>query len=231
MLLTRTITKKIIGATLLTIGLQGTVNASAIYNEVDDTLRLIDVNQDVVYFTESYANGVGRYTVTNNVENSAIIGFGVTNFNTIAAIESDGQKGIYEDFGGGHNDITSWYYNAFTLTADNWETADLGWQIEGSAAELFGEAETFFTEGENTLNWYSSNDGAIYGGLTWDGFVFLGNLPASSLYALVYDEASDSVFMTNAIAPLNATVSNVDEPAMIGMMAILMVLAGYRRKR
>ncbi len=226
-----TLTKKIIGTAALTCSFLGAAIAGPIVDEVPDGLNLIDVNQDIVYFTESYVNGIGRYTVTNNVKNSTLVGFGVTNIDTTAAIESDNNPGSYYDFGGGLNDNNSWYYNAYTIDATNWDAQSLGWGAGDQTAEqLFGDIDSFFEGAENTLNWYAANDGAIESGVTWDGFVFLGNIPASSLYAIVESEDFGGTYISGPIAPLNEAVAEVDEPAMFALVSLLLIAAGYRRK-
>ncbi|MBJ2135197.1 PEP-CTERM sorting domain-containing protein [Paraglaciecola chathamensis] len=208
-------------------------------------------NLDAISFTESYADGLGRYTVTNELENSLLVGFGVTNIDTTAKIETAEDWGSYvESSGAGNVDDNYFYYEAYTINAENWATQVLYIEesnsdndgggfynpAEYTAQDLYGDIDSFFTNGENTLNWYSANDGALWGGNTWDGFVFYGAQPASSLYGILTSQGQSApTVFANGITPTSVTTTpdatNVPAPGALGLLAlgILGVALGRRR--
>lgn len=208
-------------------------------------------NLGAISFTESYADGLGRYTVINELENSLLIGFGVTNIDTTAKIETVEDWGSYvESSGAGNVDDNYFYYEAYTINAENWATQVLFIEeptsdndgggfyshAEYTAQDLYGDIDRFFTNGENTLNWYSANDGALWGGNSWDGFVFYGEQPASSLYGILSSQdGSAATVFANGITPTNVTTTpdatNVFAPSTLGLFAlgILGVALGRRK--
>ena len=69
----------------LMIGFHSQANAVAISSP---DFSLVDSSKTAVYFSEyfDYSTGMGYYDVTNNVNNSILVGFGVTNVNTLSLI-------------------------------------------------------------------------------------------------------------------------------------------------
>jgi hypothetical protein len=189
--------------------------------------------------------------VINELENSLLMGFGVTNIDTTAKIETVEDWGSYvESSGAGNVDDNYFYYEAYTINAENWATQVLFIEeptsdndgggfyshAEYTAQDLYGDIDSFFTNGENTLNWYSANDGALWGGNSWDGFVFYGEQPASSLYGILSSQdGSAATVFANGITPTNVTTTpdatNVFAPSTLGLFAlgILGVALGRRK--
>ncbi|GAC22542.1 PEP motif-containing protein [Paraglaciecola mesophila KMM 241] len=208
-------------------------------------------NLNAISFTESYADGLGRYTVTNELGNSYLAGFGVTNIDTTAEIETVEDWGSYiESTGGGNVGDNYFYYFAYTVNAENWATQVLYIEepnsendgggfynpAEYTAQDLYGDIDNFFTNGENTLNWYSANDGALWGGNTWGGFVFRGTQPASSLYGILASEdQSTATVFANGITPTNVTTTpdaiNVPAPGALGLLAMGILGTVLRRRK
>ncbi|MDO6840510.1 PEP-CTERM sorting domain-containing protein [Paraglaciecola chathamensis] len=209
-------------------------------------------NLDAISFTESFADGLGRYTVTNELENSYLAGFGVTNIDTTAAIHTQLPDNNYYDFEGGSGVVgeNHFYYDAYTINAENWDTQVLYMERSSSendgggfsqltvytAQELYGDIESFFTNDENTLNWYSANDGALWGGNTWDGFVFYGAQPASSLYGILSSQGQSApTVFANGITPTSVTTTpdatNVPAPGALALLAIGILGAVLRRRK
>ena len=209
-------------------------------------------NLNAISFTESYANGLGRYTVTNELQGSELLGFGVTNTDTTAAIETVETWDTYiEESGGGHVDDNYFYYNSYTINAENWSSQVLYFEQrtvdsgnggggyyspqEYTAQDLYGDIDSFFTNGENTLNWYASNDGALWGGNTWGGFVFHGDQPASSLYAILSVDDGASTTFANGITPTSVTTTpdtnDVPAPGALALLAMGILGTVLRRRK
>ncbi|MDO6557914.1 PEP-CTERM sorting domain-containing protein [Paraglaciecola chathamensis] len=171
--------------------------------------------------------GVGTYTVTNNLLNSTLVGFGITNVDTVAWIDEELDAWV-------GNQYVS--YNAMTIDASNWQTQKLyGYEDEvNTAQDLYGDIDDFFKDGENTLNWYSYFDGALEYGQTWGGFKFYGDGPRSSLYGILEVDGSSNVF-ANGITPTSVTTTpdatNVPAPGALGLLALGILGAVLRRRK
>ncbi|GAC33380.1 PEP-CTERM sorting domain-containing protein [Paraglaciecola polaris] len=169
--------------------------------------------------------GVGTYTVTNNLADSVLVGFGVTNIDTIAWIDDELDTWV------GNQYIS---YFALTIDASNWQTENLyGFEDEANTAQdLYGDIDDFFKDGENTLNWYSYYDGALAYGQSWSGFKFYGDGPRSSLYAVLEVNNSPNVFVSD-VTPLNANtpVNNVPAPGALALLALGIFGMVIRRRK
>lgn len=207
----------------LMIGVHSQANAVAISSP---DFSLVDSSKTAVYFSEyfDYSTGMGYYDVTNNVNNSILVGFGVTNVNTTAGFYSPYSTEL-EPYGFGGNNETTWMYDAITVNESNWDHVYL-WNE--TAQDMLGDYDSFFSDTENTLNWYKANDGALQGGMSWDEFAFVGSQPMSTLYALISDENGNLV-MVDGITPDNVAVTNVSEPGMIALLCA--GLLALRRRR
>ncbi|AXR05407.1 PEP-CTERM sorting domain-containing protein [Salinimonas sediminis] len=202
---------------------------------------LIDSSLPEIYFSESYSDGIGRYTVTNNVAGSQLLGFGVTNHFTYAHIEDTRRPGILTQLGSGELDGVSWNYEAKTIRAHNWAEEQLFYRaVRGtSAQDLLGDIDSILDEDtENTLNWYGATtwkhaidpDAGLLGlpgGVSWDGFVFTDGIPASLLYGVILN-ADGSIFITQGVAPMGDVAIQVSEP---GILTLLLLGSGLLLRR
>lgn len=202
---------------------------------------LIDSSLPEIYFSESYSDGIGRYTVTNNIAGSQLLGFGVTNHFTYAQIEDSRRPGILTTFGSGELNGVSWNYEAKTIRANNWAEEQLFYRASRgtSAQDLLGDIDSILdAHTENTLNWYGATtwkhaidpDAGLLGlpgGVSWDGFVFTDGIPASMLYGVILN-ADGSIFITEGIAPMVGDVIQVSEP---GVLILLLLGSGLLLRR
>ena len=163
---------------------------------------------DGLAITEDFnpGTGQGNYAVQNNTAGYYLRGFGVSNPLSLASVEFYG-----DDFG---CDVApgftnSWCYASKNLYDFNWasETAYFDDQLGPlSFQDIYGDFSDNVEPGENTINWYSAEDGALGPGDFEDFFLFEADFPASLALGILED-GPDTLFFNQA------QVSQVPLPA------------------
>lgn len=152
---------------------------------LSDTVTLIDASKEAVYFTETATTGGGTYSIHNNVANSNLMAFGISNTGSTAFV--DGTPG--DTFGcefGASGPGSNWCYGASNLNASNWAQTSLYYDFDTgndvTGFDAFGDFANVVDAGEDTLNFYTAVDGDILGGQSSTGwFGFSDSVPASQL--------------------------------------------------
>lgn len=113
---------------------------------------VLDGSKDAIYFGEAVDEfGNGQYTVTNNTVDYGLFAFGISNVDTLAWVSSIGRT---------FNCGLGWCYEAITLNAVNWNSTVIDFS-GNTGMDIFGDISNVMDSGENTINFYLSNDGMI----------------------------------------------------------------------
>ena len=168
----------------------------------------------------------GNYAVQNNTP-YFLTGFGVSNPLSDAFVESIGDRFGCDVAPGFTN---SWCYASQNLYDFNWatETAYFDDQLGPlSFQDIYGDFSDNVEPGENTINWYSAQDGALGPGDFEDFFLFSANVPTSLALGILEDfQGSDPVFFNQA------SLSDVPLPAAAWLFgSALLGLGVVKRKK
>ncbi|MCH9670468.1 MAG: VPLPA-CTERM sorting domain-containing protein [Gammaproteobacteria bacterium] len=174
---------------------------------------------DPVYFTET-SNGLsGQYTLYNNTQDHRIVGFGVSNFETVPWVGAIGSRYGCE-FGGN----AAWCYGSLALSAANWALEDLRDGLSGQ--DIWGAFSNVVDTGDNVVNWYAADDGDLGPGDSWDGFLFSPLLLASQGTVILEHANTGNLLFGSGLQP-----SAVPLPAAAWMLLSGFVVLGAWRKR
>lgn len=153
-------------------------NASATLVYIDDTgapvaaPSVLDAANEAVYFSEAVIPGGGQYTVTNNTVDYGLIGFGISNNDTLPFVGSLGST--FDCF-------SSWCYESLVLNETNWDTESVDF-MGNTGFDLFGDISNVLDPGDNMINFYRGADGDLQPGDTWNGFLFGDGVPSSQMF-------------------------------------------------
>lgn len=126
---------------------------------------------DPISFTETQVGSGGEYTLTNNILNGIVWGFGVTNpgGGTIAV----------------NNSSSGCCGEATVLDEDNWATTviDTRGANVRTAFDVFGDISNVLDQGETVVHWYTDLEVGYANG-THMGFVFFNGQLASNVVGI-----------------------------------------------
>lgn len=163
---------------------------------------------DPVSFTETPVGTGGEYTLTNNILNGIVWGFGVTNPGGGTIVQNNSTSGCCGD--------------AIVLDEDNWDTEeiDLVGGNSRTAFDIWGAIENVLDAGETVVHWYSDIEVGYANG-THMGFVFFNGALASNVVGIATVAGTPG---TIAFGPGTPTTPNT--PAVPLPASGLLLLAG-----